>query len=289
MIILYNGMMLTIIKHRSFFKAEVLQIIKLGDIKMERNEKLPEGAKVKSLYKAIKLLDYFDNNHPERGVSELAELSGMLKSSVYNIMSTYETCGILEKNPKTSQYRLGLKILALSNVLSQDDVFAAIIRPYMEELSESTGETVFFATPYGNSIIYREATFPNHSISVRAIKGVVAPMYCTSLGKAILSCMDDDCTEAVLKEEMEPFTPYTITDAQTFRAEIEKIRQQGYSIDNMEHEYGIKCVSVPIQNGNNQLIGAISLSGPSLRFSDEKIEEYAHLLMDRAKRIQARI
>lgn len=249
----------------------------------------PEGAKVTSLYKAVKLLDFFDIGHPERGVSELAELSGMLKSSVYNILSTYETCGILEKNPKTSQYRLGLKILALSNVLSQDDVFWEIIRPCMEQLSEQTGETVFFATPYGNSIIYREAAFPNHSISVRAIKGVVAPMYCTSLGKVILSCMPPEQIEKVIAEGLAPFTPNTITDPQSFRAEMAHIRQQGYAIDNMEHEYGIKCVSVPIKNGNGELIGAISLSGPSLRFSDEKILEYANLLFDRARRIQSRI
>jgi DNA-binding IclR family transcriptional regulator len=256
---------------------------------MKKNELLPEGAKVKSLYKAIKLLDYFDNNHPERGVSELSELSGLLKSSIYNILSTYETCGILEKNPQTSQYRLGLKILALSNVISRDDVITEIIRPYMEELSEGIGETVFFATPYGNSIIYREATFPNHSMSIWAIKGVVAPMYCTALGKAILSCMDDECTERILSDTMKPFTPYTITDKQTFREEIKKIREQDYSVDNMEHEYGIKCVSVPIKNGNDHLIGAISISGPSLRFSDDKILEYAQLLKDRARRIQARI
>lgn len=256
---------------------------------MEQNENFPEGVKVKSLYKAVKLLDYFNSGHPERGVSELAELSGMLKSSVYNIMSTYEACGVIEKNPKTSQYRLGLKILALSNVLSQDDVFWEIIRPYMEELSEQTGETVFLATPYGNSIIYREAAFPNHSISVRAIKGVVAPMYCTSLGKAILSCMDAEHTEQVIAEGMESFTPYTITDPQAFREEVEKIHRQGYSIDNMEHEYGIKCVGVPIKNGNDQVIGAISLSGPSLRFNDEKITEYANILVDRARRIRDRI
>lgn len=256
---------------------------------MGQDEKFPEGVKVKSLYKAILLLDYFNSSHPERGISELAELSGMLKSSVYNIMSTYEACGIIEKNPKTSQYRLGLKILALSNVLSQDDVFWEIIRPYMEELSQETGETVFLATPYGNNIIYREAAFPNHSISVRAIKGVVAPMYCTSLGKAILSCMDSEHTEQVIAEGMAPFTPYTITEPQEFREEVEKIRLQGYSIDNMEHEYGIKCVGVPIKNGNNQVIGAISLSGPSLRFNDDKILEYAGILIDRARRIRERI
>jgi DNA-binding IclR family transcriptional regulator len=256
---------------------------------MPKNETFPEGAKVTSLYKAIKLLDFFDLAHTERGVSELAELSGMLKSSVHNILSTYETCGILEKNAKTSQYRLGLKILALSNVLSQDDVFWEIIRPCMENLSDETGETVFFATPYGTNIIYREAAFPNHSISVRAIKGVVAPMYCTSLGKAILACMDDAQVERVIEEGLPPFTPYTIHDSKAFREEIEKIRRQGYSIDNMEHEYGIKCVSVAIKNGNKDLIGAISLSGPSLRFTDEKITEYANLLFDRVGVIQARI
>lgn len=256
---------------------------------MQKEEQFPEGVKVRSLYKAVRLLDYFNPSHPERGISELAELSGMLKSSVYNIMSTYEACGVVEKDPKTSQYRLGLKILELSNVLSQDDVFWEIIRPYMEELTEQTGETVFLATPYGNNIIYREAAFPNHSISVRAIKGVVAPMYCTSLGKAILSCMDSHQMEQVIAEGMEPFTPNTITDPEKFRAEIAKIRNQGYSIDNMEHEYGIKCVGVPISNGNGQVIGAISLSGPSLRFSDEQVVEYANLLIDRAHRIRNRI
>jgi DNA-binding IclR family transcriptional regulator len=269
--------------------AWCLKLKVFGGLSMGKNENLPEGAKVKLLYKAIKLLDFFDDSHRERGVSELAELSGMLKSSVYNIMSTYEACGILEKNEKTSQYRLGLKILELSNVICQADAFDAIIRPYMEELSEATGETAFFATPYGNNIIYREATFPNHSIAARSIKGVVAPMYCTGLGKAILSNMNDAYLEQILTEKMEPFTPYTITDPQAFRQEIKKIRQRGYSIDNMEHEYGIKCVSVPIKNSTDELIGAISLSGPSLRFSDEKAADYANLLFDRSKRIKARI
>jgi DNA-binding IclR family transcriptional regulator len=256
---------------------------------MAQKDNFPEGVKVKSLYKAVKLLDYFDSTHPERGISELAELSGMLKSSVYNIMSTYEACGIIEKNPKTSQYRLGLKILALSNVLGQDDVFREIIRPYMEDLSEETGENVLLATPYGNNIIYREAAYPKNALSVRAIRGVVAPMYCTSLGKAILSCMDEEYTERVIAEGMEAFTPYTITDPQAFRDEVQKIRLQGYSVDNMEHEYGIKCVGVPIRNGEGEVVGAISLSGPSLRFNDEQIKKYADLLKDYARRIQGRI
>ncbi len=261
----------------------------LGVKKMNNKDSLPEGVKVKSLYKAAKLLDYFTDRHPERGVSELAELSGMLRSSVYNILSTFETCGIVEKNRQTNRYRLGFKIMALSNVLSQSDVFAEVIRPFMETLSDQTNETAFFATPYSGKIIYREAVFPHQSISVRSIRGVIAPMYCTSLGKAILSCMEPEQTEKVITEGLKPFTPYTIVDADRFRSEIEQVRQMGYSVDNMEHEYGIKCVGVPIHNGEGIAVGALSLSGPSLRFSDDKIKEYAALLKSCAKQLQERI
>ena len=253
---------------------------------MSNEENYPEGVKVRSLYKAVKLLDYFNSAHPERGISELAELSGMLKSSVYNIMSTFESCGVVEKNPKTSQYRLGLKILEWSNALSQNDVFGRVIRPFLEELTDRTGETVFLATPYGTNIIYLEAACPKGAMSVRSIKGVVAPMYCTSLGKAILSRMEPSMIEQVIAAGLEAFTPYTITDAQRFREEIDHIRAVGYSVDNMEHEYGIKCVGVPICNGRNQVIGGISLSGPSLRFNEQQIVEYAKLLDGYANQIR---
>lgn len=252
-------------------------------------ENLPNGAKVKSLYKAVKLLDFFDSNHHERGISELAELSGMLKSSVHNIMRTYEECGIIEKNFKTSKYRLGLKILALSNVLSQDDVFWQVIRPFIQELANKTGETVFLATPYGTKIIYRDVAYPNGSISSRSIKGVVAPMYCTSLGKVILAYQDEEMIKQVIEENFESFTANTIVDKEAFLEELKLVKKQGYAIDNMEHEYGIKCIGVPIKNSNDDIIGAISISGPSLRFSDDKFQEYNHLLTDIVKLIKNRI
>ena len=256
---------------------------------MPKEDVYPDGVKVRSLYKAVNLLDYFSSAHPERGISELAELSGMLKSSVYNIMSTFESCGVVEKNPKTSQYRLGLKILEWSNALSQEDIFGRVIRPYMEELTDQTGETVFLATPYGTNIIYLGAAFPKGAMSVRTIKGVVAPMYCTSLGKALLSCMEPSVTEQVIAAGLQEFTPYTITDPQRFREEINQIRTVGYSVDNMEHEYGIKCVGVPICNERNQVIAAISLTGPSLRFNEQQIVEYAKLLQEYALQIRHRL
>lgn len=256
---------------------------------MSADEIFPESVKVKSLYKAIKLLNYFDFEHPQRGISELAQLSGMLKSSVYNIISTFEECAIIEKDCKTNRYHLGLKILELSNVLSRDDVFRQIIKPYMDQIAQKTGEVVFLATPYGTKIIYREVAYPNICISTRIIKGVTAPMYCTSIGKAILAYQDQEFIQRVIDEGLKSFTPNTITEPSIFRMELEKIRVQGYALDNMEHEYGIKCVGVPIMNEDGTLIGALSISGPSLRFEDKKIQEYFYLLKETAGMIKSRI
>lgn len=256
---------------------------------MARDEILPEGAKVKSLYKALRLLDFFTSENPERGISELAELSGMLKSSVHNIMSTFEVCGIVAKNPDNSRYRLGLKMLELSNVRGQEELFGKIIVPYMEELAEVTGETVFFATPYGTKVIYLESAFPKQSINVRAIRGVVAPMYCTGIGKAFLAYQNEAYIERVIAEGLEPFTSNTITEAEEFRRELGAIRQRGYAVDNMEHEYGIKCVGIPVRNGNGAVIGALSVTGPSLRFSEQTIKEHAALMMRMTEQMRSRL
>ena len=256
---------------------------------MPIKDNIPETVKVKSLYKALKLLDCFSTASPELGISELAEKSGLLKSSIYNILNTFEICGIVAKNPRTSQYHLGLKILELANVLNQEDVFSQVIRPYLEQLSQRTGETVFFAMPYGSKIIYREAAFPKQTVSARAIQGVIAPMYCTSLGKAILAELDSETFDEVVSEGLTKFTPYTITTADQLRSELEQIRGQGYAIDNMEHEYGIKCVGVVVKNKVSQVLGAVSLSGPSLRFSQEKIQSYAKLLHEIADDIAPRL
>ena len=248
-----------------------------------------EGIKVKSLYKALKLLDYFDPAHPERGISELAGQSGLLKSSVHNIMSTFQKCGFIEKNTKTGKYRLGLKILVLSNVLSQTDDLRQIVKPYMDKLAQETRETVFLATPYEGEIVYVETAFPRENVSARSVKGVVAPMYCTSIGKAIMAFEPEERIREIIEKGLAPFTPNTITDPGRFREELERTRERGYAIDDMEHEYGIKCVGVPIRNSGGAVVAAISLTGPSLRFTGDKIVEYAARLEAAAQEIGRRI
>ena len=246
--------------------------------KADSIKEIPKEAKVKSLYKAIQILLYFTEEVKELGVTELAEKSGLLKSTVSNIMSTYEVCGIVEQNPKTNKYKLGLKVLELSNRFYYNDDIRKIMRPYMEKIAEKVKETVYLAVFYGEEIIYLDAAFPGYSIGTRNMTGVKAPAYCTGIGKALLAYEKEEVVDVIISKGLEPFTQNTITEAEALKKELIGIREQGYAVDNMEHEFGIRCVAVPIKNYEGVVRAAISVSGPSLRFQDERIEELAILL-----------
>ncbi len=251
---------------------------------MERDKPI-----LKSLYKGLKLLDHFDATHPERGVKELADLSGMLKSTVYNILNTLQLCGFLEKSAAAGKYRLGRKILELNSVLVSVDETRRIIKPFMDRLAEDCNETVYFAQPHGLEVSYIDSSEPKSALGTRVIAGVRAEMYCTGLGKAMLAFLGEDVIREVLAQKKTAYTPYTLTDEQALLHELEETRRRGYAIDNMEHEYGIRCVAMPLRNHQGRLFGAISISGPSLRITDEVIVQFAEKLAAAAQAIQTQI
>ena len=233
--------------------------------------------KIKSLYKAIRLLDYFDTENTEMGVTELAEKANILKSTVHNILQTFECCDIVKKTPN-NKYILGKKILELSHKCRINFNFNSELKEYMTALATETGEKVYFAIPYDTKILYIDAVAINDQYLFRAIQGVTAPMYCTGLGKAILAYSPQELIEKVVNGNLERFTFNTLTKKEDLLEELEHIRKQGYAVDNMEHEFGVKCVACPVFE-NNQLLGAISVSGPSLRFEDATISKIAQRLL----------
>ena len=236
-------------------------------------DKLP---KIKSLYKAIKLLDYFSRTVPELGVIELANMAGLQKSSVHNILQTFELCGMVQKNPKTNKYSLGKKTLELANKFQSNHTFQQTLKRLMKRLSNETGENVYYAVPYEKQIIYLDAFSLRDPFLSQSIVGTVAPLYCTGVGKAILSQYPDSFLDEITYDKK--YTANTICDKESLRREIENVRKNGYAVDNMEHELGIKCIAVCVKK-DDSVLGSISVSGPSPRFSDDAIALYAEKLI----------
>ncbi len=241
----------------------------------EEVDTMPEEIKVKSLYKALRILDCFKPDTPELGITEISEQLGLYKSNVHNIVDTFVKAGYLEQNPENGKYRLGLKILELGNVISSNINFRKIIVPYMQQLADETKETVYLGIPSETEVIYLDSASPKNQLSTRSMLGVKAPLYCTGIGKAMLAFMPEETADAVSAKGLKKYTDQTITDRQALLDELALIRSRGYSTDNMEHEFGIKCVGMPVRGRKGQVIAGISISGPSLRFGDEQIVFYA--------------
>jgi DNA-binding IclR family transcriptional regulator len=246
------------------------------------------SVKNKSLEKTLAILECFSKTRPELGVTEISKQLGLYKSNVYNILNTLSVMGYIDQNPQTGKYRLGLKILELANIITNSNGFRQSIYPLLNELSVQLGEVVYYGIPSDGNVIYLDAAYPTDTPVSRVIIGDTAPMYCTAIGKAMLAYFPEKEADDILSRPFQAFTPNTITSVEQMKAELQSIRKSGYSIDDMEHEHGIKCVGVPIFDANGIVVAAISASGPSLRFEKNNIMRCASLLRETANQIHMR-
>ena len=252
-------------------------------------ERKIQGTKVSSLEKAIKVLNCFTVK-PKLGVTEISRMLGLYKSNVHNILSTYEAMGYLEQEEETGKYKLGLGIFTLSRALGDSFSITKVAAPYMQELANRTREKVYLGIPHADEVVYLEAMYPAGEMSMmRSLLGERAKMYCTGIGKAMMAFLPQPEREAYCRGPFEAFTQQTIISEKQLIEELEQIRRRGYAIDQMEHEYGIKCIGVPIFDKNGGVCAAISISGPSLRFTEERIEELFQLLSEKIRIIETRI
>lgn len=245
--------------------------------------------KVKSLQKALEILNCFIIK-PKLGVTEISEMLDLNKSNVHNILSTFKEVNYLEQDEETGKYQLGVGIFALCQSVGDRFNVRKIVMPFMQEIADRTGEMVYLAVPHEDEVIYLEAMYPVESFNLmRVILGERARMYCTGIGKAVLAFLPEAVREEYIGRKLTAYTEHTITDRDTLREELRRTRERGYSVDHMEHEFGVKCVGMPIFNRKGEVEAAISVSGPSLRFSGERIEEIAKIMKTYVEKIQERM
>ena len=250
-----------------------------------------EAPKVKSLAKALNVLSCFTTQHPVWGISDLAERIGVTKSNIHNIVSTFCGMGYLDRTPD-GHYTLGLKMLEFAFIINQNLGYPNAVYDIMVETAGQTDEIVYFGLPYGERVRYLYVAHPTNRIGVlpyRDILGETAPMYCTSLGKAMLSAMPEEEWTTHLPEQRIPYQPNTITDLDAIFEELHRTKRMGYAIDNCEHDANVRCVGVPVYSTRGNLVAGLSTSGAAATMTDEKLMECANILRNAAARMRDRI
>lgn len=247
--------------------------------------------KVKTLGKAMTILECFSVKTPELGITEISKKLGLQKSNVYDILYTFGQMGYVEQNPLNGKYSLGVKMLEFSFIVNEHMGYARIVYDIVENLANDVQQIVFFAIPMGTEVFYIYSAHPQSRLSqfpYRNIAGEKCPMYCSALGKSMLAFSPPSLMKQMERVKREQFTPNTIMTQEALEKEIELVRKRGYSTDHAEHEYNLGAVSVPVLDRSNRLVGAISIYGVCASIM-ERTEYYVQKLHAIALEIRERL
>lgn len=248
-----------------------------------------EHSLIQSVSRASAIIEAL-SNYNTLGITELGKLLGLHKSTVYGLVSTLEHEGYVCQNSQTGKYALTLKMYEIgSRVFGKLDL-RKIARPYIEQIVLRHHETAHLVVPDGLEIVYIDKVECTQSMRICSNVGKRMPFHCTGVGKVLLANMPEEQANDILRKKgMEAFTENTIIDFNLLIKELEKIKAQGYAIDNEEAEIGLKCVAAPIRDINGEVIAATSVSGPKVRMDDEKINEIVKDLLIMNQEISAHL
>jgi len=222
------------------------------------------------------------------GLADLSLQLHMPKSTVHRYLATLTQLGLAERRGD-DRFRLGTKVIELAGSFLANSDLRNESQAELDALSAQTDETVHLAVPSGTEVVYIAKVESKHALRMYSYIGARLPMYCTALGKAILSFGPPQRTREVLARKLKPRTPRTITSPEALLAELKTIRAQGYALDDEENELGIRCVSAPILDYTRQAIAAMSISGPSNRVDRRRCVELAPLVCEAAQRVSKRM
>lgn len=245
---------------------------------------------VKSVGRALDIIDIVSQKKDGLGVTEIANQIDINKSSVHRTLSTLVQYGYVEQDEETGKYKLGYKILELSSKLLDSIDLREEAKPYLLELEKETNEVIHLVVWDEGEVVYIEKLEGNETLRMHSRVGKRAPMHCTSVGKAILSHLPKDVVEEIIDRKGLPkHTEYTITDKETFFEELKKVKERGYALDLQENEYGITCIAAPIFDHIGNVVAAISISGPTMRMTEERLEQLRDRIIEAGKNISKRL
>ena len=238
---------------------------------------------IQAVSHALDLLEQFHDEVDELGVTELSKRLKLHKNNVFRLLATLESRNYIEQNRVTENYRLGLKTLELGQTFIKQMGLLRQSRPVLEALVKECNETTYVAILKESHIVYLDVVETDLTVRVVPRVGARLPAYCTAAGKVQISYMTDEELENYLPaKEMKRYTPRTVTDREELKRHLKVIAEQGYAIDDEEMDVGVKCVGAPIRDYTRRIIGAVSISGPSMRFTDERLEKELIPLVVRA-------
>jgi DNA-binding IclR family transcriptional regulator len=224
---------------------------------------------MRTVERALKLLDHFSAAQPELGLSALARLAGLDKATTHRMLTALARQGIVEQNPQTKLYRLGGGILRLARVREAAFPVSAIVVPVLERLTEETGETSHASLFSGGRLGTIGVVESAKSIRVSVEPGQPLPFHATASGLAFMAFGPERIAAEVLARRLESFTPATGTDPRKIERALEEVRRTGFAMSDQTFETDVFGIAAPLFDSSGIACGSIAVATPSHRMTSK--------------------
>ncbi|MEW6624491.1 MAG: IclR family transcriptional regulator [Bacillota bacterium] len=256
------------------------------------NSKVSDNYLVHSLAKGLKVLASFDYNSKELSIQEISKKTGIHRTTVHRSIYTLEQEGFVERDDKTGKYRLSVKLFELGNIFASGMELRQCARLPLENLANNNLVSAHLAVRDEWEAIYIDKVEPQESMLRYSRIGKKVPLYCTAIGKILLSGIK---VEKIIQGyanssfSFKKRTPNSIGSIDEVIKEIEAVKRLGYAIDNEEFELGIKCIAAPVLDYNSNVVAAISASGTTSQLSEDKARDLIKKVQETARQISVRL
>lgn len=222
---------------------------------------------MRTVDKALKLLDYFNNRRSEIGLSELARLAEIDKATTHRMVTVLANHGLLEQHPDTRAYRLGAGVLRLARLREACFPVEDIVNPVLRRLAVQTGETVHASLLAGKQLVTIGSAEPDRGNRVHIEPGLILPFHATASGIAFMAYARPALVDKILSRKLKAFTEATDCEPASIRERLTACRKTGFGISDEGYEAEVCSTAAPLFDANGIATGAVTIAAPTSRMS----------------------
>ena len=241
---------------------------------------------VQSLTRGLTLLETLAGSPVALNLTDISEKVGLPPSTVHRLLNTLLQQQFVAQDGERAEWSVGVKAFSVGNAYLKSRDFITAARPFMRELVAETGETSNLAILENGMPVFVAQIECDEMMRMVAKLGSHAPVHASGVGKAMLSVKPDNEIQALLgKPPYRQFTEKTYTTSEALLAELQRVRQQGFAVDNEEQSPGLRCVAANIYNEYGEAVAAISISGPVQRVTEVRVQVLGGIVRTKADAI----
>jgi DNA-binding IclR family transcriptional regulator len=241
--------------------------------------------RVRSVSRALTILEVMAQQEDRLGLVAISRLVDLDPTTTHRLLRTMQERGFVSQNPIDGKYSLGIRAFQIGNAVIGVTILRQAVRPFIQVLMERTGETANLAIRDGFQAAYVEQATGPRFLRTFSEVGRGIPLHCTAVGKALLIGVSETEIRRLAAQGLERYAPNTQTSLEGLLEEVALCRKQGYALDMEEFEPGARCLGAPITDSDGKVLCAISVAGPAIRMSVERLQSLVPVVVRSAAEV----